>query len=147
MSTSAPANNSVPSGSDASSSTAQPAPATVTPAKRAFDECVADMDGSGPRKKSKRESMKTKSAYQKLLSCARYFPRGVNPFLEIGMALRYGSQALWATRTTVDAANTVTIPQSIQRATRATEACQGLQSNVQHLARIARRRARISQRF
>ncbi|KAK6974094.1 hypothetical protein R3P38DRAFT_3239962 [Favolaschia claudopus] len=60
MSTSAPANNSVPPAP--SSSSAAPPPADITPAKRAYEDCVADLrlnsgNDAPPRKKSKREAM------------------------------------------------------------------------------------------
>ncbi|KAJ6512469.1 hypothetical protein C8R45DRAFT_1087637 [Mycena sanguinolenta] len=45
---------------------------------------------------------------------AKFFPRGVHPFLDIALALYDGSQARWGTPVTPDPTNTVVVPPSEQ---------------------------------
>ncbi|KAK7021003.1 hypothetical protein R3P38DRAFT_3318280 [Favolaschia claudopus] len=70
---------------------------------------------AAPHKKLKRDAMASKTPLAKLLSCARYFPRAVSPYLDIGTVLFYGSEDLRGKKTTVDACNTITIPDKERR--------------------------------
>ncbi|KAF7371651.1 hypothetical protein MVEN_00020900 [Mycena venus] len=87
----------------------------LSAAKRAFDEIVASF-GDAPvvpraSKKPKRNTMETKTPLDKLLSMAKYFPRAVHPFLDIGLALHYGAAVRWTVIVSSDPSNTITLPE------------------------------------
>ncbi|KAJ6523310.1 hypothetical protein B0H19DRAFT_1201822, partial [Mycena capillaripes] len=60
-----------------------------TAAERKYDQIVSEL---GPP-----AAMDTKSPLEKLVSMAKFFPHGVNPFLDIGLVIFYGSDALGST--------------------------------------------------
>ncbi|KAJ7622201.1 hypothetical protein FB45DRAFT_1090960 [Roridomyces roridus] len=98
--------------SPASSSSSDPPP---TNAKRKFDEIVASLgrlpDPNEKRKRSKRDSLETKSSSDKLLALPKFFARGVHPFLDLGLVLHYGALAHWpAPQPSGDAANAMPAP-------------------------------------
>ncbi|KAF7335684.1 GLOBIN domain-containing protein [Mycena venus] len=56
-------------------------------------------------------SRETKTPLDKLLSMAKYFPRAVHPFLDIGLALHYGAATHWTVAVSSDPSNTITLPE------------------------------------
>ncbi|KAF7341461.1 GLOBIN domain-containing protein [Mycena venus] len=114
---STPGASSTTSTSSSNAQVAQSGPAPVPPsaAKRAFDEIVASF-GDAPvvpraSKKPKRDTMETKTPLNKLLSMAKYFPRAVHLFLDIGLALHYGAATCWTVAVSSDPSNTITLPE------------------------------------
>ncbi|KAJ6447772.1 hypothetical protein C8R45DRAFT_1047389 [Mycena sanguinolenta] len=104
--------------SSSTPATGDRAPQPSTAAKRKFDEAVAALgvavDGRGRHKRAKRGTMDTKNPLDRLMSMAKFFPRGVHPFLDIALALYDGSQARWGTPVTPDPTNTIVVPPSEQ---------------------------------
>ncbi|KAF7372526.1 hypothetical protein MVEN_00114700 [Mycena venus] len=112
MSTPSSSTGSPPTPPQGSSAPSGPPP---TAAKRKFDEIVASMPHThstvSQNKRTKRESMETKSPIDKLLSMARYFPRAVSPDLDIGLVLFYGALAHWGQTDSQDACNETRLPE------------------------------------
>ncbi|KAJ7222725.1 hypothetical protein B0H12DRAFT_1241080 [Mycena haematopus] len=95
--------------------TSAPTVPPPTAAKRKFDEIIASMPQNKralTKKRAKRDTMETKSALDKLVSIARYFVRAVNPYMDVGLALFYGSLAHWGPAEAPDPTNAVSVPES-----------------------------------
>ncbi|KAJ6549891.1 hypothetical protein B0H19DRAFT_1264780 [Mycena capillaripes] len=90
-----------------------PVPPATSSAKRKYDALVADLGDAPPvgnGKRAKRDTMDTKGPLEKLLSMAKYLPRGVHPFYDIGLVMHVGSQSHWTVQVSTDPSITVTIP-------------------------------------
>ncbi|KAJ7211476.1 hypothetical protein B0H12DRAFT_1079579 [Mycena haematopus] len=109
------------SGADTAASTSsvpppsdQAAPPPPSALKRRYDDVVSAL-GEIPAKKGKRSRrapLETKSQMDKILSMARFFPRGVHPHLDLGLTMTLGSNARWGTAPSSAPSNTVVVPQS-----------------------------------
>ncbi|KAJ7760883.1 hypothetical protein DFH07DRAFT_957414 [Mycena maculata] len=107
---------STPGAAAAAASTFVPAPPAgqappppPNPLKRKYDEVISAL-GEAPVKKSsrgRRAPLETKSQLDKLLSMARFFPRGVNPFLDLGLAMTLGSTTRWGAASSLPSGNPV----------------------------------------
>ncbi|KAF8130925.1 hypothetical protein K438DRAFT_2032079, partial [Mycena galopus ATCC 62051] len=100
-----------------------PPPGSSTPidvptaAKRKFEEVLASM-GDAPipvNKRAKRDSLETKTQLDKLVSMAKFSVRAVNPFLDIGLVLLYGSEARWGPAVDEAASNANSQPDSARQ--------------------------------
>ncbi|KAJ6572483.1 hypothetical protein DFH09DRAFT_1362442 [Mycena vulgaris] len=99
-------------GAPESISGSAPAP-PLTAAKRTFQDIVATQMAPVPvlaNKRAKRNTIETKTPLEKLMSSAKFFVRGVNPYMDISLAMFYGSEALWASRAAPDPSNAMIIP-------------------------------------
>ncbi|KAJ7750239.1 hypothetical protein B0H16DRAFT_1549981 [Mycena metata] len=94
-----------------------PPPPPPSAAKRNYDSAIATLgEIRRPKsKRAKRNPLETKSSLEKLMSMARYFPRAVHPFMDIGLALEYGGKARWSAPTPAAPGNSVVIPASQQK--------------------------------
>ncbi|KAJ6556398.1 hypothetical protein B0H19DRAFT_1262465 [Mycena capillaripes] len=68
-----------------------------TAAKRKYNQIVSELLGTSAR---------SDLPLDKLFSVAKFFPRGVNPFLDIGLVMFYGSDTRWAAPVSSDPSNT-----------------------------------------
>ncbi|KAJ7256042.1 hypothetical protein C8J57DRAFT_1517760 [Mycena rebaudengoi] len=88
---------------------------TITPAKRSYDDAVAALGASTAptsRKRTKRGTIDTKAPLEKLQSCAKYLVRGISPFLDMGLVMFYGAEALWGAPQTQVPGNEITLSPS-----------------------------------
>ncbi|KAJ7501683.1 hypothetical protein B0H11DRAFT_1908116 [Mycena galericulata] len=65
-----------------------------------------------PTKRPKWSRNASQSTMGRLLSAAKFFVRGVNPYMDIGAAMLYGPEHHWSTPAAADPSNTVVIPPS-----------------------------------
>lgn len=97
--------------------------------KRKIDEILATFPVTEPTRKRAKRSLKyvhlppthyphlilrsaPRSPAERLQAASKFFVRAVNPFMDIGTAMRYGSEHHWGTPVEATASNTVTIPAS-----------------------------------
>ncbi|KAJ7624006.1 hypothetical protein B0H17DRAFT_1219027 [Mycena rosella] len=112
MATTADAASNLLTLSGAAAATSSSTHVAPSAAKRAFDEAIATL-GTIPissNKRTKRVTIETKSPLEKLLSCAKYFVRAVDPYMDMGLVLFHGSQAHWAVPTIVCPSSTTIVP-------------------------------------
>ncbi|KAK7059587.1 hypothetical protein R3P38DRAFT_3168050 [Favolaschia claudopus] len=64
--------------------------------KHGYDEIVKGITASSnAAKKRKRTQYQSMSAFERLISTSKHFPRGVHPFFDIGLVMMHGTESQW----------------------------------------------------
>ncbi|KAJ6582166.1 hypothetical protein B0H19DRAFT_524806 [Mycena capillaripes] len=85
------------------------------PTKRKLDEVLTSFPkepGKNGRKRPRRSPNASRDTVERLEGAAKYFRRGVHPYMDVGTALHYGSERRWGTPVETTPSNTIAIPPS-----------------------------------